>query len=364
MASRDAKDLVPATGELLVYVGDDGAVHVHARLAEGTVWLTQKLMADLYGKDVRTVNEHLKNIYEEGELDPEATIRKFRIVQTEGNRSVFRLVDHYSLAAIVAVGYRVRSTQGTRFRQWATARLDEYLVKGFVLDDARLASGTHLGEDYFDELIERIRAIRASERRFYQKITDIYAQCSIDYDRHSKITQTFYATVQNKLHWASHGRTAAELIHERANADAPNMGLTSWKNAPHGPIRKGDVGVAKNYLTEEALLELNRVVTMYLDHAEDQARRRRAMTMADWVARLDSFLQFNERNILTHAGKISHDLAMEHAAGELERYQVRQRKLEASQPTSDFDHAVEATSQLEARRLQKPLGMGKRSKKP
>ena len=276
MTSRDAKDLVPATGELLVYVGDDGAVHVQVRLAEGTVWLTQKLMAQLYGVSVPTINEHLRSIFDEEELDPGATIRKFRIVQTEGNRSVSRLVDHYSLAVIVAVGYRVRSTQGTRFRQWATARLDEYLVKGFVLDDARLASGAHLGEDYFDELIERIRAIRASERRFYQKITDIYAQCSIDYDRRSTITQTFYATVQNKLHWAIHGQTAAELIHARAKADAPNMGLTSWKSSPHGPIRKSDVGAAKNYLTEEELRELNRVVTMFLDYAEQQARRRRA----------------------------------------------------------------------------------------
>jgi hypothetical protein len=364
MTRKDSKELVPATGELLVYVGDDGLVHVHARLAAGTVWLTQKLMADLYGKDVRTINEHIKNIYEEGELEPEATIRKFRIVGTEGNRSVSRLVDHYSLPVIVAVGYRVRSTQGTRFRQWATARLDEFLVKGFVLDDARLASGAHLGEDYFDELIERIRAIRASERRFYQKITDIYAQCSIDYDRHSPITQTLYATVQNKLHWAVHGRTAAELIHERANADEPNMGLTSWKTSPRGPIRKGDVTVAKNYLTEEELSELNRVVTMYLDYAEEQARRRRPMTMADWVAKLDSFLQFHERNILGHAGKISHALATEHAEGELERYQERQRKLEADQPTSDFDHAVEASKQLEVRRKREPLGAGKRSKKP
>jgi hypothetical protein len=355
---QDPRYLVPAHGELLVYVGDDGATRVHVRLAEGTVWLTQKLMAELYGVSIPTVNEHLKNIYDEGELDPGATIRKFRIVRSEGNREVSRLLDHYSLPAIIAVGYRVRSTQGTRFRQWATARLDEYLVKGFVLDDERLKSTAHLGEDYFDQLLERIRDIRASERRFYQKITDIYAQCSIDYDASSAITQTFYATVQNKLHWAIHGRTAAELIHARADAGKPNMGLTSWKSSPRGPIRKADVSVAKNYLSDEELRELNRVVTMYLDYAEDQARRRRPMTMADWVARLDGFLQFNERNVLTHAGKISHDLAVAHAEGEFERYQAERRRLEATQPTSDFDHAVEQTRQLEATR---PEALGPRT---
>jgi hypothetical protein len=344
------KDLVSTAGEFLVYVGDDGAIKVHVRLAEGTVWLTQKLMAELYGKDVRTINEHLQNIYDEGELDPEATIRKFRIVRSEGNREVSRLLDHYSLPSILAVGYRVRSGQGTRFRQWATAQLNEYLVKGFVLDDERLKSGANLGEDYFDQLIERIRDIRASERRFYQKITDIYASCSIDYDPRSEITQTFFATVQNKLHWAIHGKTAAELVHARADADKPQMGLTSWKNSPQGPIRKADVGVAKNYLSEDELRELNRVVTMYLDYAEDQAQRRQPMSMSDWVAKLDGFLQFNERNILTHAGKISHELARTRAEAEFERYQAERRRLEASQPASDFDRAVEQTKQLEGKR--------------
>ena len=233
-------ELGRAGGEFLVYVGDDGEARVHVRLEEATVWLTQRLMAELYGEDVRTVNEHLRNVYDEGELEPEATIRRFRIVQTEGNRSVSRLVDHYALSAILAVGYRVRSHQGTRFRQWATAKLDEYLVKGFVLDDERLKSATNLGEDYFDELLERIRDIRASGRRFYQKITDIYAQCSVDYDPRSEMTQTFYATVQNKLQWAIHGQTAAELVHDRADAGKPNMGLTTWKGSPHGPIRKAD----------------------------------------------------------------------------------------------------------------------------
>ncbi|MFV8755714.1 virulence RhuM family protein [Nannocystaceae bacterium ST9] len=344
-------ELAASKGEFLVYVADDGTARVHVRLAEGTLWLTQKLMSELFGVTVPTVNEHIANIYDEGELDPGATIRKFRIVRSEGVRQVSRLIDHYALPAILAVGYRVRSTQGTRFRQWATARLEEYLVKGFVLDDERLKSGVHLGEDYFEQLLDRIRDIRASERRFYQKITDIYAQCSVDYDPSSEVTQTFYATVQNKLHWAIHGRTAAELIHARADASKPNMGLATWKNAPRGRIRKADVAVAKNYLDEQELRELNRVVVMYLDYAEDQARRRQAMTMTDWVAKLDGFLQFNERNVLTHAGDISHELAIEHARGEYERFEAERRRLSASQPSSDFDLAVES---LGKRRLAEP----------
>jgi hypothetical protein len=243
------QELAPVAGELLVFVDDGGTAQVHVRLSGGTVWLTQKQMAVLYGKDLRTINEHLRNIYDELELDPAATIRKFRIVQTERNRSgsrqVGRMVDHFSLPAIIAVGYRVRSNQGTRFRQWATARLEELLVKGFVLDDERLKSTTSLGTDYFDELLERIRRIRASERRFYQKLTDVYARCSIDYDANAQITKDFYATVQNKMHWAIHGRTAAEVVLSRANARLPNMGLTTWKGAPDGPIRKADVIVAK-----------------------------------------------------------------------------------------------------------------------
>ncbi|MFY1829456.1 virulence RhuM family protein [Myxococcus fulvus] len=349
MGTGDSRQSEDGAGEFLVYVGADGASKVHVRLFEGTVWLTQKQLAQLFGKDVRTINEHLQNIHEEGELDPAATLRKFRIVQIEGSREVARLVEHYCLPAIIAVGYRVRSTQGTRFRQWATALLDEYLVKGFVLDDARLQSATHLGEDYFDELLERIREIRASERRFYQKLTDIYAQCSVDYDIQAEVTQTFYATVQNKLHWAIHGHTAAELIHERADASQPNMGLATWKSAPSGPIRKADVTVAKNYLTEEELRELSRVVTMYLDYAEDQARRRRPMTMREWVAKLDGFLQFNERDVLSHSGRISHELATAHAESEFDRYREAGRKLEAGISSSDFDRAVEATRQFEGR---------------
>lgn len=360
----DSKDLAPS-GELIVYASDDGSTHVHVRLVDGTVWLSQRLLAELFGKDVRTINEHLQAIYDEAELDPGTTIRKFRIVQTEGNRSVSRLVDHYSLPAILAVGYRVRSTQGTRFRQWATARLEEYLVKGFVLDDQRLKSGTNLGTDYFDELLERIRDIRASERRFYQKITDIYAKCSADYDSGAEITQTFYATVQNKLHWAIHGHTAAELIRERADSAKPHMGLTSWRNAPDGPVRKSDVGVAKNYLTEDELSELNRIVTMYLDFAEDQARRRNAMTMADWVAKLDGFLQFNERNVLTHAGKVSHELAQAHAEAQFDAFDAERKRLGATSAASDFDRVVEKAKQLEGRSgLKASRARGRERRKP
>ncbi len=340
----------PPEGQILIY--RDGALNLQVRIEGHTVWLSQRLIAELFQVTVPTVNEHLTNIYAEGELSPEATIRKFRIVQREGKRNVSRMVDHYNLDAILAVGYRVRSHRGTQFRQWATARLSELLVKGFTLDDERIKAGRTIGEDYFDELLERIRDIRTSERLFYQKITDIYAT-SIDYDPNAEISKTFFATVQNKLHWAIHGRTAAEIIHERADADKPNMGLTTWKNAPHRPVRKADVTVAKNYLTEEEIRELNRIVTMYLDYAEDQARRHRPMHMADWIEKLDAFLEFNERNILTHAGKISHELAQECAHTEFARYEEQRRKLEAAQPTSDFDKVVEEVKQLEAKKMAK-----------
>ena len=340
-----ASDLVPMPpeGQLLIY--QDGELAVQVRIDGQTVWLTQRLMAELYQVTVPNISQHLKGIYDEGELLPEATVKQFLIVQTEGTREVSRRVDHYNLHAILAIGYRVRSARGTAFRQWATARLSELLVKGFTLDDERIKAGQTLGDDYFNELVERIRDIRASERMFYQKITDIYAT-SIDYDSRAAITQTFYATVQNKLHWAIHGHTAAEIVHERADASGSCMGLTTWRNAPHGPIRKADVTIAKNYLNEEELRELNRVVTMYLDYAEDQAQRRRPMHMADWVERLDAFLKFNERNILTHAGRISHELAENHAHREFEEYQAQQRRLEATQPTSDFDKAVEEVRRL------------------
>ena len=352
----------PHKGQLLIY--RDGDLRVQVRIDGQTVWLPQRLIAELFQVTVATVNEHLSNIYAEGELAPAATIRKFRIVRREGKRDVSRIIDHYNLDAILAVGYRVRSRRGTAFRQWATARLSELLVKGFTLDDERIKAGRTLGDDYFNELLERIRDIRASERMFYQKITDIYAT-SIDYDPSAEISQTFFATVQNKLHWAIHGHTAAEIIHERADAEKPNMGLTTWKNAPHGPIRKADVTVAKNYLTEEEISELNRIVSMYLDYAEDQAKRHRPMHMADWIKKLDAFLEFNERNILTHAGKVSHELAQERAQAEFARYEEQRLKLEAAQPTSDFDKAVEEVKRLEkkAKTGAKPKSGARRRKK-
>lgn len=331
-------------GQILIY--EDGAARLQVRMEGGTVWLTQAQMAELFQTTPQNITLHLKAIYAEGEQSESATCKDYLQVRQEGGRTVNRSLKHYSLDAILAVGYRVRSHRGTAFRQWATARLAELLVKGFTLDDERLKAGRTLGADYFDELLERIRDIRASERLFYQKITDIYAT-SIDYDPTHELSQSFFATVQNKLHWAVHGHTAAELIKLRANAAQPHMGLTTWKNAPAGPVRKADVTVAKNYLSEEELRELNRVVTMYLDYAEDQARRRHTMYMADWIAKLDAFLQFNERNVLTHAGRVSHELAEQYAHAEFAKHDAERRKLQA-ESASDFDQAVEEVKQLEA----------------
>jgi len=334
---------LPPDGKLLIY--GDGDQNIQVRLDGQTAWLTQRLIADLFQVTVPTVNEHLANIYDDHELAAESTIRKFRIVQTEGSRQVARLVDHYNLDAILAVGYRVRSARGSAFRQWATARLSELLVKGFTLDDERIKAGRTLGGDYFEELLARIRDIRSSERLFYQKITDLYAT-SVDYDAKAEITKTFFATVQNKLHWAIHGHTAAEIVQLRADATKTHMGLTSWKNAPTGPVRKADVTVAKNYLSQPELGELNRIVSMYLDFAEDQASRKKAMHMAAWAAKLDAFLEFNERNILTHAGTVSRLLAEEHAHAQFGIYEEQQRELEATQPTSDFDKVVGEVKRL------------------
>ncbi len=350
----------PPGGQMLIY--RDGTLNLQVRLEGQTVWLPQRLIAELFQVAVPTVNEHLANLYADGELDAGATLRKFRIVQPEGTRQVTRMVDHYNLDAILAVGYRVRSPRGTQFRQWATARLSELLVKGFTLDDERIKAGRTIGQDYFNELLERIRSIRASERLFYQKITDIYAT-SIDYDPNAEISQTFFATVQNKLHWAIHGRTAAEIIRERSDAGKPNMGLTTWKNAPHGPIRKADVTVAKNYLSEPEITELNRVVSMYLDYAEDQAHRRHPMHMAEWVGRLDAFLQFNERNILTHAGAVSHELAEQHAHSQFEKYEQKRLADEAARPTSDFDKLVDESKQIEKELPPPKRGRQSRGKK-
>jgi hypothetical protein len=297
--------MTESTGQLLLYRDGSGALRV--RIDGQTVWLTQRQLAELYQISVPTINEHIKSIVSDQEVDSEATIRKYRMVQTEGSRDVSRMVEHYALDVIIAVGYRVRSTRGTDFCRWATAQLRDLVTKGFVLDDERIKEGRTLGADYFDELLERIRDIRASERLFHEKVAAIYAT-SIDYDPKSELSRSFFAVVQNKLHHAVHGRTAPELVRERADASKPNMGLTTWKQAPEGAIRTTDVGVAKNYLTEDELRELNRIVTMYLDYAEDQARRHAAMHMADWIDRLDNFLRFNERDVLGDAGSVSRDM--------------------------------------------------------
>jgi hypothetical protein len=329
--------LTPNQSEFLLYVSQSGDVKVDVLLQDETVWLTQDGMQKLFEKAKATISEHISNVFEEGELERASTVRKFRTVQLEGGREVARELDYYNLDVIISVGYRVKSQRGTQFRIWATKVLREYIIKGFAMDDERLKQGSALfGKDYFDELLERIREIRASERRFYQKITDIYAQCSIDYDPKAEITQTFYKTVQNKLHWAITGHTAAELIKGRADSKKPKMGLTTWKNAPKGKILKTDVSVAKNYLSEKELQELNRIVTMYLDFAELQAEKQNPMKMVDWVSRLDAFLQFNDYRVLKDAGKISASIAKQLAEKEYSKYRVVQDK----EFESDFDKEV------------------------
>lgn len=327
----------PQESNIIFYTTPDHQIKVDVYFLDETFWLNQKRLGELFGVEVPTINYHLKEIFTSGELDEAATIRKIRIVQQEGTRQVSREVEFYNLDAIIAVGYRVNSFQATQFRIWATSTLRQFIVKGFVLDDERLKQGHHFGKDYFDELLERIREIRASERRFYQKITDIYAECSIDYDPKASLTRQFYQTVQNKLHWAITGKTAAELVAGRVSAGKPNMGLTTWKNAPSGKILKSDVLVAKNYLSEAEMKSLNRIVTMYLDFAELQAERQVLMTMEDWVVKLDAFLQFNDFQILRDAGKVSSEVAKKLAEGEYEKFRVVQDR----EYTSDFDKEVE-----------------------
>lgn len=321
--------------DFLFYNGPDGKLHIEVFYTQESVWLTQKKMAELFDIEPNTITYHLKEIFSSNELDETSTTRKFRVVQNEGGRKVERELNFYNLDVIISVGYRVNSVQATQFRVWATSTLREFMIKGFALDTERLKNGTHFGKDYFDELLEKIREIRASERRFYQKITDIYATSS-DYDPSSSVTKEFYATVQNKLHWAIHGKTAAELIASSADATKQHMGLKTWKNSPKGKILKSDVAVGKNYLTEQQIKELERVVTMYLDYAENQASRQRVMTMAAWVSKLDSFLQFNEYQILTDPGNVSNVAAKKLAEKEYEKYRPIQDKLFES----DFDREV------------------------
>jgi hypothetical protein len=318
---------------ILIYQTEKGNTKIDVRLENETVWMTQKAIAELYQTSPQNITLHIKNIYEEGELQEEATCKYYLQVQNEGSRQVKRKAKHYNLEMIIAIGYRVRSHRGTQFRQWATERLNEYLVKGFTMDDDRLKEMRNFGQDYFDELLERIRDIRASERRFYLKITDIYAT-AVDYDSKAEMSQEFFATVQNKLHFAIHGHTASELISSRADATKENMGLTSWKG---DKVRKQDVRVAKNYLTEKEMKSLNRIVTMYLDYAEDQAERNQPMYMKDWIDKLNAFLQFNGREILENAGKVSKEVAEKLAVQEYEKF--NQNRIE-KRDNSDFDDFI------------------------
>ena len=330
------------SSEVILYTTPKGAIKIEILFENETFWLTQKKLAELFSVEVNTINYHLKEIFKTKELEENSVIRKIRITANDGKKY---MTNFYNLDAIIAVGYRVNSYSATQFRIWATNTLKEFIIKGFVLDSERLKQGKNFGEDYFDELLEKIREIRASERRFYQKITDIYAQGSIDYDPKAPQTQLFYQTVQNKLHWAITGYTASEIISKRANANLPNMGLTSWKNAPKGKILKSDINIAKNYLTEKELKDLEEIVSMYLDYAENQAKRKILMKMNDWIQKLDSFLSFNEYGVLKDAGKISAEVAKQLALKEYSKFSIIQDQTYIS----DFDLLIkesESSNQL------------------
>lgn len=323
--------------EFLLYKSDNGEIKIDVFLKDENIWLTQKKMGELFGTTPQNITLHLSSIFKDGELVKEATCKLFLQVQKEGNRNVSRELEFYNLDAIIAVGYRVNSKRATQFRIWATKVLKEFIIKGYVMDAPRLKNPhSEFGKDYFDEQLEKIRDIRSSERRFYQKITDIYSQCSIDYDKDSSITKDFFATVQNKLHFSITGQTAAEIISSRVSHKKENMGLTNWKNSPNGEVRKSDVAIAKNYLNEKELKSLNRIVSMYLDYAEEQAENKTAITMKDWVKKLDSFLQFNEKEILQDNGKISAQIAKSLAEEEFDKFRtIEDQKLE-----SDFDRRI------------------------
>ncbi len=339
---------LPEKSQFLIYQAENGAIKIDVRFEDETVWLTQPAMAELFQTTQQNISLHLRNIYAEGELSFEATHKEYLSVRQEGSRKVGRKLEYYNLDAIISVGYRVKSRVATRFRIWATQKLREYIVKGFVLDDERLKNPDR-PFDYFEELLRRIQDIRASERRFYQKITDIYAT-SVDYDPTSETSLVFFKTVQNKMHWAVTGQTAAELIRSRADSGKPNMGLTNWRGVKP---RKEDVTIAKNYLNEAELAALNNLVEQYLVFAEGQAMRRIPMRMADWVAKLDGFLQLNDREILSHAGKISHDLAVTHAEAQYDAFHRQRLQAEASRQ-DDFERAL--------KQLPKPKAPGAKKK--
>ena len=331
---KDEVTIRSSAAEYLTYVVSVGEQQdsVEMRYEDDNIWLTQKMMATLYDVDVRTINEHIKKIYLDSELEEDSTIRNFRIVQTEGSRQVTRDIKHYNLQMIIAVGFKVNNERAVQFRKWANNIVKDYTIKGWVMDDERLKRGTYLTEKYFDEQLERIREIRASERKFYQKITDLYAT-AIDYDKNSAATKRFYATVQNKMHFAVHGHTASELIVERADHTKEHMGLTTWADAPDGKIKKSDVTIAKNYLSQDEMKQLNRMVTAYLDFAENMTLRHIPLTMEDWEKRLNSFIEMFDYGILQDAGKVSAEIAKLHAETEFEKYRVVQDRLFMS----DFD---------------------------
>ena len=332
--AKDNKKLTirNSTAEFLMFTADSRQEGLEVRFQDETVWLSQKMMAILFDCSVDNISLHLKNIFKEEELGEKSVVEDFSVTASDGKKYKTK---HYNLDAIIAVGYRVNSLRATQFRQWATKVLKEFAIKGFVLDKERLKNEGYLGQNYFDELLEIIREIRASERKFYQKITDIYST-SLDYDPHNMIAKTFFAIVQNKLHFAITGQTASEIIQQRADSEKPYMGLTTWKKAPKGKILKSDVSVAKNYLNKDEIDALNRVVNMYLDYAEDQAKRKIPMIMEDWSEKLDAFLKFNEREILDNAGKVSAEIAKSFAESEWEKYRIVQDRLFES----DFDHEV------------------------
>jgi len=351
--SEDDRSLIPlppeGRGEFLVYQTEDGSARVSCRFAEGTVWLTQAAMAGLFQTTPQNITLHIAAIYEDQELQEDATCKEYLQVRHEGNRKVRRRLKYYTLPMILAVGYRVRSSRGILFRQWATAHLEEYLVKGFTMDDERLKQSG--GGDYFDELLARIRDIRSSERVFWRKVLDIYST-SIDYDPRAEASQQFFAVVQNKMHWAAHGQTAAEVISRRADATKPNMGMTAWAGSRP---RRTDAGVAKNYLNREEIEALNLIVSAYLEFAELQARNRKPMTMGEWIAKLDDFLRLSDRELLTHAGSVSHDTALAKAQAEYDNFQA----LEDAKPQPvdvHFEEAIDRAKKLAAKAKRKPKG--------
>ena len=347
MPTRNEKEkaLRSSAAEYLTFVAatGDSTESMEMRYEDENIWLTQKMMSVLYDVDVRTINDHIQKVYEDGELQEKATIRNFRIVQTEGSRQVNRQVKHYNLQMIIAVGFKVNNDRAVQFRKWANGIVKDYTIQGWAMDSDRLKNGgSVLTKEYFDHLLEQIREIRMSERRFYQKITDIYAT-ALDYDKSAKTTRLFFAEVQNKLHWAIHRHTAAELIMERANAEKPHMGLTSWERYPDGKIQKYDVSIAKNYLSKEEMQALERIVAMYLDYAEYQASRHIPMTMQDWSQRLNRFLEFNEHEILPDTGRVTHEIAKAFAESEFEKYRVVQDQLFES----DFDRFLALEERVE-----------------